>query len=59
MLQNMKKPFREIVFICDDFSLNRKENELHRKYKGFGGSIENAMVPPILEIEQNGWFHWI
>ena len=35
------------------FSVNRKENELHRKYKGFGGSMENASPPPILEIEQN------
>ena len=28
----MKKTFREIVFICEDFSLNHKENELRRKY---------------------------
>ena len=55
----MKKTFRENVFICDDFSLNRKENELRRKYRIFGGSTEIRMHPPILEIEQNGWFHWI
>ena len=28
----MKKTFRENVFICEDFSLNRKKNELRRKY---------------------------
>ena len=28
----MKKTFRENVFICEDFSLNGKENELRRKY---------------------------
>ena len=47
----MKKTFREIVFVCEDYSLNRKENKLYRKYKFFGGSTENAKVPPILEIE--------
>ena len=36
-----------------------KENEFHRKYKVLGGSTESAKAPPILEIEQNGWFHWI
>ena len=41
------------------FSLRCKENELHRKYKFFGGAKENPMVLQILEIEQNGWFHWI
>ena len=35
--QNMKKIFQENVFICEDFSLNRKENELRRKYGIFGG----------------------
>ena len=57
--QNMKKTVRKIIFVCEDFSLNRKENELHRKYKVFGGSTENFWAPPILEIVQNGWFHWI
>ena len=32
----MKKTFRENAFICEDFSLNRKENELRRK-RDFGG----------------------
>ena len=32
----MKKTFRENVFICEDFSVNRKENELRRKH-GFLG----------------------
>ena len=57
--QNMKKTFRKNVFICEDFSLNRKENELHKKYGIFGGSTEKNKDPPILEIEENGWFHWI
>ena len=35
------------------FTVRCKENELHRKYKGFEGSTENASPPPILEIEQN------
>ena len=47
--QNMKKTFRENVFICEDFSLNRKENELRRKYRVFGGSTEKNKDPPILE----------
>ena len=46
----MKKTFRENVFICEDFSLNRKENELRRKYRIFGGSTEKNKDPPILEI---------
>ena len=55
--QNIKKTFRKNAFVCEDFSLNRKENELHRKYMFFGGSTEKHKAPPILEIEQNGWFH--
>ena len=55
----MKKTFRENVFICEEFSLNRKENELRRKNGIFGGSTEKNKAPPILEIEQNWWFHWI
>ena len=56
--QNMKKTFLKKVFICEDFSLNHKENTLRKKYGIFGGSTEKKS-PPILEIEQNGWFHWI
>ena len=55
----MKKTFRENVFICEDFSLNHKENKLRRKYRVFVGSMEKKKDLPILEIEQNGWFHWI
>ena len=55
----MTKTFRENVFVCEDFSLNHKENELHKKYKVFGGATENTMALSILEIEQNRWFHWI
>ena len=54
-----RKTFRKNVFICDDFSLNPKENELRRKYRVLGGSTEKIMHPTILEIEENGWFHWI
>ena len=46
--QNMKKTFRENVFVCEDVSLNRKENELHGKYRFFGGSTEKNKDPPIL-----------
>ena len=55
----MKKTFQENVFICEGFSLNRKQKELRRKYRVFVGSTEKNKDPPILEIEQNGWFHWI
>ena len=50
----MTKTFRENVFICEEFSLNRKENELRKKYGIFEGSTEKNKDPPILEIEQNG-----
>ena len=53
----MKKTFIENDFICEDFSLNRKANELRRKYGISGGSTERNKDPIILEIEQNGWFH--
>ena len=55
----MKDTFWENVFICEDFYLNRKENELRRKHGIFGGSTEKNKDPQILEIEQNGWLHWI
>ena len=55
----MKKTFREIVFVCKDFSRNRKENELHRKYEVFTGLRKMKRIVLILDIEQNGWFHWI
>ena len=46
----MKSTFRQNVFVCEDFSINHKENELHRKDRFWGGSTENT-TPPILEIE--------
>ena len=55
----MKKTFPENVFVFEDLFLNRKENELHRKYKVFGGSVENLSPPLILEIVQNRCCHWI
>ena len=33
----MKNTFLEKVFVYEDFSVNHKENELHKKYKVFGG----------------------
>ena len=41
------------------FSVQCKENELHIKHKVLGGATENAKAPPILELAQNEWFHWI
>ena len=35
------------------FSVKRKENDLHRKYRLFGGYAENLSSPTISEIEQN------
>ena len=49
--------FNEIEESVIRFSVRCKENELHRKYMGLGGSTENASQ--ILEIEQNWFFHWI
>ena len=49
--QNTKKTFLEKVFIFEDFSLNRKENELHRKYGILEGSTEMNKSPPILETK--------
>ena len=54
--QNMNT-FRENVFVCEDFYLNHKENELHRKHRFLGGLTENTTPTPILEIEQNLYFH--
>ena len=34
--QNTKNTFRENDFVCEDFSLNRKENDVHRKYRFWG-----------------------
>ena len=45
----MKNTFWE-NFCSWKFSVNRKEKELHRKYKVLGGSMENAKAQPILEI---------
>ena len=56
--KHKEHPLRK-YFCLWNFSINHKENELHRKYKVFEGSMENAKAPLILEIEQNVWFHWI
>ena len=42
----MKKTFQKIFFICEDFSLNRKENELRRKYRVLAGSMEKRLHTP-------------
>ena len=45
---------QSLFIFYNSFSLVQcKENELHRKYKIFGRSMENAKAPPILEIVQN------
>ena len=46
----MKKTFLENVFICEEFSLNRKENELRRKYRVLGGSTEKNKGPPMYNL---------
>ena len=41
----MKKTFQENVFICEDFSLNRKENELRKKYWVLGALRKITRIP--------------
>ena len=41
------------------FFCKRKENDLHRKYRLFGGPTENLSSPTISQIEQNLWFYFI
>ena len=43
--QNMKKTFRENVIVCEDFSLNCKENELHKKFWFLGGLRKRTRIP--------------
>ena len=46
--------------VCfETFSVKSKENDLHRKYRLFGGPVENLSSPPISQIEQNLWFYLI
>ena len=54
--QNMNTTFRENVFICEDFLATVKKTSCIENIR-FWGSTENATPPPILEIEQNCWFH--
>ena len=35
------------------FSVKRKENDLDRIYRLFGGSAENVSSPAISQVEQN------
>ena len=40
--------------VCfETFSVKRKENDLHRKYRLFGGPAENLSSPATSQIEQN------
>ena len=40
--------------VCfETFSVKRKKNDLHRKYRLFGGRAENLSSPTISQIEQN------
>ena len=57
--QNMKNTFWENVFVCGNFLSTINKTSCIENIRFFGGSTENAKAPPILEIEQNGWFHWI
>ena len=41
------------------FSVKCKENDLHRKYRLFGGLAENLPSPTISQIEQNCWLYFI
>ena len=57
--QNMKNTFWENVFVCENFLSTVKKASCIENIRFFGESMENANALPILEIEQNGWFHWI
>ena len=40
--------------VCfETFSVKCKENDLHRKYRLFGGPAENLSSPTISQAEQN------
>ena len=43
----------------ETFSVKRKKNDLHRKYRRFGGRAENLSFPTISQIEQNWWLYFI
>ena len=57
--QNTKNTFLENVFVCENFLSTIKKTSCIENIRCLGESTENAKAPPILEIEQNGWFHWI
>ena len=41
------------MFVSRIFSVQRRENDLDRKYRLLGGPAENASSPTILQMEQN------
>ena len=41
------------------FSVKCKENDLHRKYRLFGGHAENVSSPTISQIEENWLLYFI
>ena len=47
--------YHEVLnIVCfETFSVQRKENDLHRKYRFLGGPAENLSSPTISQIEQN------
>ena len=45
--------------LFEDFFCKRKENDLHKKYRLFGGLAENLSSPTISQIEQILWFYFI
>ena len=48
-------PYHAVLnIVCfQTFSVKRKENDLHRKYRILGGPAENLSSPTISQIEQN------
>ena len=57
--QNMKNTFLENIFVCEHFLSIVKKTSCIDNLRFLEGSMENAKAPPILEIERNGFFHWI
>ena len=57
--QNMMNTFYENVFVCKNFLSTVKKMSCIENLWFFGGCTENAKALQIVEIEQNGWFHWI
>ena len=55
----MNNTFLEKVFVCEDFLSTVKKTSYIENIRFLWGFTENVKAPPILEIKQNGCFHWI